>query len=150
MKIFFRQVPYVKEICVTVESQVKDTDVKHLLRYLNDYEQHVNVLILEKEGQIYKIPWLEILWIEVVGDYTSIYTNTLTLSIRKTLQSIEAEISSNHFVRASRNTLVNLNQIKKVESSFSGTMSATLLNNQKIHISRQYWKNIKQRILNND
>lgn len=127
-----------------------DSEVERLFTYLNDYEKHSHMLSIEKKGQIYKIPFLEILWIEVIGDYTSIYTDTIHLRVRKTLQSIESELPPKNFIRASRNTLVNIKKIKKVENSFSGTMSATLLNNQSVHISRKYWKNIKKRILDND
>ena len=135
---------------ITVEKNNRDREVEQLLIYLNDYEQYVNVLTVEKESQIYQFPFTEILWIEVIGDYTSIYTNTIQLCVRKTLKSIESELPINKFVRTSRKTIVNIKKIKKVETSFSGTMSATLSNNQKIHISRKYWKNIKKRILDND
>ncbi|OQO71450.1 LytR family response regulator [Enterococcus villorum] len=150
MNIFFKKNNQINEIFITVEKNNRDNEVEQLLSYLNDFEQSANVLIVEKENQIYKFPFMEILWIEVIGDYTSIYTNTIQLRVRKTLQSIESELPTNKFIRTSRNTLVNIKKIKKVESSFSGTMSATLLNNQTIHISRKYWKNIKKRILDND
>ncbi len=150
MNIFFKKNTHINEITIIVEKNNRDREVEQLLIYLNDYEQYVNVLTVEKESQIYKFPFTEILWIEVIGDYTSIYANTIQLRVRKTLQSIESELPNNIFIRTSRNTLVNIKKIKKVESSFSGTMSATLSNNQKIHISRKYWKNIKKRILDND
>lgn len=150
MNIFFKKNTQINEITVTVEKNNRDREVGNLLSYLNDYEQYANVLTVEKESQIYKFPFTEILWIEVIGDYTSIYTNTIQLRVRKTLQSIESELPNNKFIRTSRNTLVNIKKIKKVESSFSGTMSAILLNNKTIHISRKYWKNIKKRILDND
>ncbi|WP_086311926.1 LytTR family DNA-binding domain-containing protein, partial [Enterococcus faecium] len=134
MNIFFKKNTQINEITVTVEKNNRDREVGNLLSYLNDYEQYANVLTVEKESQIYKFPFTEILWIEVIGDYTSIYTNTIQLRVRKTLQSIESELPNNKFIRTSRNTLVNIKKIKKVESSFSGTMSAILLNNQTIHI----------------
>lgn len=150
MNIIFKKNTQINEITIIVEKNNRDREVEQLLIYLNDYEQYVNVLTVEKESQIYKFPFTEILWIEVIGDYTSIYTNTIQLRVRKTLQSIESELPINKFIRISRNTIVNIKKIKKVETSFSGTMSATLSNNQKIHISRKYWKNIKKRILDND
>ncbi|MCK6147226.1 LytR/AlgR family response regulator transcription factor [Enterococcus hirae] len=150
MNIFFKKNTQINEITITVEKNNRDREVERLLIYLNDYKQYVNVLTVEKESQIYKFPFTEILWIEVIGDYTSIYTNTIQLRVRKTLKSIESELPINKFIRTSRHTIVNIKKIKKVETSFSGTMSATLSNNQKIHISRKYWKNIKKRILDND
>lgn len=150
MRIVFKKNTQIKELSITVEKASKDEEVDQLLCYLNDYAQNEKILTIEKEGEIYKLPFVEILWIEVMGDYTSIYTDTTSLRVRKTLQSIEVKLPTNQFVRTSRHTLVNINKIKKVESSFSGTMSAILLNNQMIHVSRKYWQNMKQRILAND
>lgn len=150
MNIFFKSNNQMDEITVTVEKNSRDSEVERLLTYIIDYDRFGNVLTVEKEGRIYKLPFMEILWIEVMGDYTSICTDKVQLRIRKTLQSIESELPTNNFIRVSRNTLVNIKKIKKVESSFSGSMSATLLNDQTIHISRKYWKNIKRRILDND
>lgn len=98
---------------ITVEKNNRDREVEQLLIYLNDYEQYVNVLTVEKESQIYQFPFTEILWIEVIGDYTSIYTNTIQLCVRKTLKSIESELPINKFVRTSRNTIVNIKKLKK-------------------------------------
>lgn len=150
MRIVFKKNTQIRELSITVEKASKDEEVDQLLCYLNDYAQNEKILTIEKEGEIYKLPFVEILWIEVMGDYTSIYTDTTSLRVRKTLQSIEAKLPTNQFVRTSRHTLVNINKIRKVESSFSGTMSAILLNNQMIHVSRKYWQNMKQRILAND
>lgn len=150
MRIVFKKNTQIKELSITVEKASKDEEVDQLLCYLNDYAQNEKILTIEKEGEIYKLPFVEILWIEVMGAYTSIYTDTTSLRVRKTLQSIEVKLPPNQFVRTSRHTLVNIKKIRKIESSFSGTMAATLLNNQIIHVSRKYWQNIKQRILAND
>lgn len=46
---------------ITVEKNNRDREVEQLLIYLNDYEQYVNVLTVEKESQIYQFPFTEIL-----------------------------------------------------------------------------------------
>lgn len=108
LNIFFKKNTQINEITITVEKNNKDREVEQLLIYLNDYDQYFNVLTVEKENQIYKFHFTEILWIEVIGDYTSIYTNTIQIRVRKTLQSIESELPNNLFIRTSRNTLVNI------------------------------------------
>lgn len=150
MNICFKQNKQVDEVTVTVENKENNQAVTKLLTYLNEYQQQTQRLTIEKDGEIYQLPFHELLWIEVIGDYTSIHTDQMELRIRKTLQSIETELPAAYFIRASRNTLINLTKIKRVERHFSGTMRAILSHNQSIHISRNYWKNIKQRILNDD
>lgn len=150
MNICFKPNNQIDELTVTVENKEKNHDVSEVLAYLDAYQQQTHILTIEKEGEVYQFPFHEIIWIEVIGDYTSIHTNQLELSVRKTLQSIEAVLPAKSFVRASRNTLVNLSKISRVERHFSGTMCAILTQNQSIHISRNYWKTIKQRILNDE
>ena len=51
-----------------------------------------------------------------------------------------------YFSRISKSMIVNLKKIKCVRSELSGRMEATLLNDEKITISRTYVKEIKRRL----
>ena len=51
-----------------------------------------------------------------------------------------------YFLRVSKSMIVNLKKIKCVRSDISGRMEATLLNDEKIIISRGYVKEIKRRL----
>lgn len=150
LKVQFKENSQLTNITVTVEAHKKNQEVNHLLDYLANFNHQLQMYIIEKDGEVYKFPISDFLWIEVFGDYTTIHTKNTEITIRKTLQTIESELPTSQFVRVSRNTLVNLQAIIKVESSFSGNMTAYISETQTIHISRKYWKNLKQRILEDE
>ena len=56
------------------------------------------------------------------------------------------EILGAYFLRISKSMIVNLKKIKTVKSDLSGRMEATMLNGEKIVISRNYVKEIKRRL----
>lgn len=85
MNICFKPNNQIDELTVTVENKEKNHDVSEVLAYLDAYQQQTHILTIEKEGEVYQFPFHEIIWIEVIGDYTSIHTNQLELSVRKTL-----------------------------------------------------------------
>lgn len=150
MKIFFKEQSNLAEIQVTIEAKEKNNAVSHLIDYLEDYNRTLGIYIVQVDGRIYKFPKSEIVWCEVFGDYTTIHLASEKFVFRKTLSQLENELPESQFIRISRNTLVNMNQIVKVESSFSGNMQAILNTKVAVNISRKYWKNIKQRILGDE
>ncbi|MBS7576911.1 MULTISPECIES: LytTR family DNA-binding domain-containing protein [unclassified Enterococcus] len=147
MKIFFKEKNNLAEIQVTIEAKEKNVAVGHLMDYLADYNQTLGIYIIQMGGRIYKFPKNDIIWCEVFGDYTTIHLANEKYVFRKTLSQLEIELPERQFVRVSRSTLVNMDYIMKIESSFSGNMQAILKTNTAVQISRKYWKNIKQRIL---
>lgn len=138
------------EIQVTIEAKEKNMAVNHLIDFLEDYNQTLGIYTVQAAGRIHKFPKNEIIWCEVFGDYTTIHLANEKFVYRKTLSQLEMELPESQFVRISRNTIVNINQIVKIESSFSGNMQAVLNSDAIVSISRKYWKNIKQRILGDE
>ncbi len=51
-----------------------------------------------------------------------------------------------YFVRISKSTIVNINQINHVEASFNGTMGLVMKNGVTDHISRSFRKSFKERL----
>lgn len=51
-----------------------------------------------------------------------------------------------HFVRISKSTIVNINQINHVEASFNGTMELVMKNGVTDYISRSFRKRFKERL----
>lgn len=150
MKIFFREKANIEDVQVIVEAQQKNPSVEHVLNYLDDYNKTLGNYVVQVDGRIHQFQKNEITWCEVLGDYTTIHLLNKSLTFRKTLSQLENDLPQNQFVRTSRSALVNLKSIKKVETSFSGNMQAILTTDDIVHISRKYWKNIKQRILDDE
>ncbi|MFV0557726.1 MAG: LytR/AlgR family response regulator transcription factor [Enterococcus sp.] len=150
MKFLFQKNPSCQEPVVTIEACEQTQEVLDFYQYAMAYEKNKGRYLVKSEGQIYKILHREIKKIEVFGDYATLYSTQQTLTFRKSLRQIEQELPAKNFVRVSRNTLLNITAVIKIESSFSGTMVAILSDVMHVNISRKYWKEVKQRILNDE
>ncbi|MDR1567159.1 MAG: LytTR family transcriptional regulator [Streptococcaceae bacterium] len=150
MKILFKKSAAEEELRITVEALEKTAGVKRLISYIADFDDQYASYILQTDGEIYQIMFADMRWLEVFGDYTTVHLTDQTITFRQTLSQMEAELPINQFMRISRNTIINLAYLEKVESSFSGNMTARLKSGENMHISRRYWKNLKERILNHD
>ena len=64
--------------------------------------------------------------------------------VRLRLYELEERLDQSHFVRISNSEIVNLNAIKKIDLSFTGTIAMTLSNKKTAYVSRRYVSKIKQ------
>ena len=74
-------------------------------------------LSVYSEGETQEIPLASICYIEVLGHQSHIYTTRQEITARQGLDSLEAAISSQDFLRCHRSFLVNMNHIQKIEGS---------------------------------
>lgn len=63
------------------------------------------------------------------------------------LKDLEARLDPTHFVRFSRGILANLDQLERVSPMPSGTLLATLKNGEKLQISRQRARALRDHLL---
>lgn len=84
----------------------------------------------------------EIYMIVSQGRYVNVYCKDNEYLSKKCLYEFE-NILQNNFIRISKTTLVNLQQIKRVEPSFNG-MLVVLKNGRKDYISRKYLPEFKK------
>ena len=108
------------------------------------------------EGGTRKIPLIKdsktvllevnfIYYIESVDKKTFVYTKENCYESKLRLYELEETLGA-YFLRISKSMIVNLKKIKGVKSDLSGRMEATMLNGEKIVISRSYVKEIKRRL----
>ena len=69
----------------------------------------------------------EISHISASGDYTEIFMNDGKKSLmEKPLREWEKRLPEKHFTRIHRSTIININQIEKIETLFNRTMEVRL------------------------
>ena len=56
------------------------------------------------------------------------------------------EYSSADYIRISKSSIANLGKIKSIRPDFGGKILATMENNEKIYISRQYVPLLKKKL----
>lgn len=89
----------------------------------------------------------EISHIAASGDYTEIFTTDAKKFLtEKPLREWEERLPEKHFTRIHRSTIINLNEIEKIETLFNRTMELTLKNFAKnFSVSRRFAAKLKEK-----
>ena len=101
-------------------------------------------LLGEIENALYKIPYSDIYYIEVVDKKSFIYTEKHVYRSTDKLYQLAQKLSYFDFIRISKSMLLNIDSIKGIAPLLSGRFEALLLNNEKVAISRKYVPELKK------
>jgi len=104
-----------------------------------------NSLAVYDNDQIFSLTTGEVFYIESVDLKTFVYAEKTVYRSRLKLYEIEEVLSSNDFLRISKQVIVNIKKIKSVEPAGESRFCATLTNGEKVLISRQYVPALKER-----
>jgi two-component system LytT family response regulator len=103
---------------------------------------------LKRRDEVIILPVREIACITAEGEWLHVTTTAnevFTISHR--LHAIEARLDPRRFVRLSRSTLANLDQIRRINTMPGGTYTATLANGQQLAVSRIQSKILRETLL---
>ena len=101
-------------------------------------------LTVFKDNQIFLLAVTDVFYVDTIDAKTYVYTESDVYSSKLKLMEIEGILEKSHFLRISKQTLVNLKSIKSVQPSGGGRFKAELLNGDRVIISRQYVPKIKE------
>ncbi|GAJ25729.1 response regulator [Liquorilactobacillus sucicola DSM 21376 = JCM 15457] len=147
MKIYFstdKNMP-ADEIQVNVSAQQYSDEVAHLLAYLDHYTPKDPVLAVSTAETIHVIHQDKIISLEVYGAEIHLVTRDQLLLTRGRLYKFLEKLS-HQFIQVSRYSIINLDYLQKLETGFSGNMTAVMVNNAKINVSRKYLSNLKKQL----
>lgn len=89
----------------------------------------------------------EISHVSASGDYTEVFTcDGKKFLTEKPLREWEERLPEKHFTRIHRSTIVNLNEVEKIETLFNRTMEVSLNNfKQTFSVSRRFAAKLKEK-----
>jgi len=97
-----------------------------------------SVLLCEKDDATHKVDVNDILYIETIDRKSCVYTDNDVFFISSSLSQLEESLNSQHFIRVSRMTLVNIYNVKSVSNGLNLRRTAEMTNGEKITINRHY------------
>ena len=100
-------------------------------------------IVFKSRGRILFLPVSEIRWIGAEENYVRLSTERETHLLRETMAHLEERLDPHMFMRVHRSYMVNLQYVKEVRTEHDGESAVTMLDGQKIAMSRSY----KSRIL---
>ncbi len=100
----------------------------------------------DKDDETFFIPVKDIFYFESVEGCIFFYTEKDTYKATARLYKIEECLQNLKFSRISKTVIVNLNKMKSIKQAEYSRLVATLINDEKIVVSRQYVPEIKKKL----
>lgn len=116
------------------------------VNYVKCIRDDSNELTGSRDGKIHRLKLSDIYYFEVVDSKAFIYYGDAVYESRLKLYEFEEKCRGTVFFRASKSMILNADKIDFVKPSISGRFEATLLNGEKVIVSRQYVSALKRMI----
>ncbi|NVK25611.1 MAG: LytTR family transcriptional regulator [Gammaproteobacteria bacterium] len=115
---------------------------------LEEHPKNPEVL-LESNGLKFNVSLSDILYLNSAGNYVEIVTNKQSYIQRSTFKQFLQSLPSNMFVQVHRSYAVNIQHLVKLSNNDNGSAVATLINQQKIPVSKNYKNKVKSLAISN-
>ena len=95
-------------------------------------------------GLMLSVRLADIEWIEAADDCVKLHVGRHTHRLRDTLAVLAAKLPPGRFLRISRSTLVNLEQLQGLQRMFFDEYEVLLRDGTRLPLTRAYWENLRQ------
>ena len=120
-----------------------DNELEDILSYISLADNHMAGTL---NGETHFIRLSDILYFETVDRKIFFYTSDNTYETKIKIYKIEEKLANTPFSRISKSTIVNLKKVECITSESHSRLRATLLNGEKVIVSRQYLNTIKEKL----
>lgn len=120
-------------------------DVLSLVKKLKDGDVKDSVAVSQNDT-IHMLATKDIYYFDAVDNRVFAYTKDKNFEIKMKLYEIEEDPSFGSFLRVSKNTVVNIKKINRLNPEFNGRFEAKLMNGESIIISRAYVPALKKKL----
>jgi two-component system LytT family response regulator len=103
-------------------------------------------LVVRSSGRVYFVRIADIDWCEAAGNYVSLHVGTHSHLTRETMGRLEAQLDPHQFVRIHRSTIVNVDRVQELRSSFNGEHVLLLRDGTPLTLSRGYRDALQARL----
>lgn len=146
MKILFEQNDKLdsNEIEIVVRATDANQDVLDLLSRLQQLNNPTKTLPINVDDQVIVLSVKEIVAVEVLSEHLTIHTLSHDYVVRGHLKDILSKLDSNIFIRISKSSAINLDELTSLEPEFSGNLLAKMKNGLALSVSRKYVSTLKK------
>lgn len=143
MKIRIEEDTAAEDLEITIRCRQTNETVIRILEMLRMTDKK---LTGHRDGRTYLLDVSQILYIDTVEKRTFLYTEQEVYETSLKLYELEDRLESCDFFRASKSSIINFNQIQSLRPEFGGTIQVTMNNGERLNVSRQYAKQIKEKL----
>ena len=132
----------INETKVQIFAKEYSKEVENLKDLLTD--RLLDKIVAFKNKEIFIIAHDEIIRAYAQDKGVFIKTQKGTFSVRLTIYELADRLDRNKFIRISRSEIVNLDFVKKLDLSFTGTIAVELTNDDVSYVSRRNLKEFRK------
>ena len=143
MQVVVNENQNVEKVQVIINCKERDSRVRKIEDYL--HQMTVSLQVVSKEGSC-RISAEDILYVENVDRRTFLYTKEEMYEMKEPLYKFEEQLQHTGIVRISKNCLLNLDSLERVTPFHNHRFEATLVNGEKLLISRNYIEEIRKKL----
>ena len=141
MKLIKKQIDGLREIEVELRYAVMDAEVTKLIDCIEQTEKYV---LGTDNGRHHKIRVSDIYYAESIDKKTFIYTENSIFRTTLRLYQLFDSVKNINFIQISKFCFVNIDVLESVRVLSNSRLEATLINGEKIHVSRTYLNDLKK------
>lgn len=132
------------EIEIIIKCARIDERLARLIEQINHYEI---TLTGKRDARTYSLAAEDLYYFESVDNKSFLYDEKEVYESDLKLYELEQLVDGTHFIRISKNLIVNTTHIESVRALFNGKFEATLTNGEKVIVNRHYVKTFKEKFL---
>ncbi len=140
MKIIKKQIDGQTETEIEIRYDKLNAEV---IKVIERIEQTEKFLDGTDSGRHYRIRISDIYYAESVDKNTFIYTEDAVFRSELRLYQLIGMLKADDFVQVSKFCIVNLNVLESIRTMFNSRLEVTLINGEKVNVSRTYLNHIK-------
>lgn len=144
MKVTISQNMEISEDEIIINCSFLDDRLKQLIELIRQYSFSI---MLYKGNESYHVPLESIFYFDSADGKSFAYTRDKIYEAKESLSDLENRLSTTPFVRVSKNCIVNSSCLVKVKPLVNHRLEATLKNNEKVIVSRNYIQLLKEKLL---
>ena len=143
MKVTIVEDPNIKETEISIVCSGMTSELKDIVASITTVGR---TFAGKKENEIFFIPVKDIFYFESVDGNIFFYTKDETYEAMEKLYIIEESLKNLQFSRISKTVIANLDKMLSIKKSENSRLVATLINKEKLVVSRQYVSEIKKKL----
>ncbi len=117
-----------------------------MVKLINQFKHGGRKLTVYQENGMFFVEPEEVFYFESVDQKVFAYCQREVYQVKSKLYELLEELPGRDFIRVSKSSILNLNQIERLAPAFGGRYEALLKNGEKVIISRQYVGSLKEKL----
>jgi len=139
VKLIKKKIDGLAETEIEIRYAQMDAEAAELIRRIEQTERYIYGT---DNGRQYRIRTTDIYYAESVDKKTFIYTRDAVFRSELRLYQLIELLKADDFVQVSKFCLINMNVLESIRTLFNSRLEVTLINGEKVNVSRTYLANI--------